>query len=219
MTTGVIALAVPLSTAFAGEFLILAGVFPQGWGWAVIGAVSIVLAAMYVLRLISAVLHEKVGAAVSDAALDLRPGELAIVVPLVAHPARALGLADRDHRPRVRGGREAPVARERARRARPAATNELARRGADQLARAASRPAATTAAYNYELLHASEPTGRSSCPAATASASGSQYHPNQRGRHRASSTAGASRDPQAARRLVRALAVAGAARARPGCCC
>jgi NADH-quinone oxidoreductase subunit M len=84
MTTGVIALAVPLSTAFAGEFLILAGVFQQGWGWAVVGAVSIVLAAMYVLRLISAILHQDVGPAVSDAALDLRPGELSIVVPLVA---------------------------------------------------------------------------------------------------------------------------------------
>ncbi len=83
MITGVIALAVPLSSAFAGEFLILAGVFVQGWVWAVIGVVSIVLAAMYMLRLISAVLHEKIGASVSDAALDLRPGELAVVVPLV----------------------------------------------------------------------------------------------------------------------------------------
>src|SRR5712691_10352982 len=84
MTTGIIALAVPLSSNFAGEFLILAGVFQQGWAWAVIGAVAIVLAAMYMLRLISAVLHQDVGPAVSDAALDLRRGELAIVVPLVA---------------------------------------------------------------------------------------------------------------------------------------
>jgi NADH-quinone oxidoreductase subunit M len=84
LTTGVIALAVPLSTAFAGEFLILAGIFQTGWFYAVIGAGSIVLAAMYVLRLISAVLHEKVGPAVSEAALDLRVGELAVVVPLVA---------------------------------------------------------------------------------------------------------------------------------------
>jgi NADH-quinone oxidoreductase subunit M len=84
MTTGVIALAVPLSTAFAGEFLILAGVFVQGWAWAAIGAGSIVLGAMYMLRLISAVLHDKVGPAVSEGALDLRPGELAVVVPLVA---------------------------------------------------------------------------------------------------------------------------------------
>jgi NADH-quinone oxidoreductase subunit M len=84
MTTGIIALAVPLSSAFAGEFLILAGVFRQGWGWAVVGAVAIVLAAMYVLRMISAVLHRDVGPAVSDAALDLRPAELGVVVPLVA---------------------------------------------------------------------------------------------------------------------------------------
>jgi NADH-quinone oxidoreductase subunit M len=84
MTTGIIALAVPLSSAFAGEFLILAGVFQRGWGWAVVGAVAIVLAAMYMLRLISAVLHREVGPAVSDSALDLRPAELGITVPLVA---------------------------------------------------------------------------------------------------------------------------------------
>ena len=83
MTVGVMALAVPLSSNFAGEFLILAGVFQQGWGWAVVGAVAIVLAAMYMLRLISAVLHEDVGPSVDDAALDLRVGELAVVVPLV----------------------------------------------------------------------------------------------------------------------------------------
>jgi len=84
MTTGIIALAVPFSSAFAGEFLILAGVFQRGWGWAVIGAVAIVLAALYMLRLISAVLHRNVGPAVDDAALDLRPAELGVTVPLVA---------------------------------------------------------------------------------------------------------------------------------------
>ncbi len=84
MTTGIIALAVPLSSAFAGEFLILAGVFRRGWGWAVVGAVAMVLAAMYMLRLISAVLHQDRGPAVTDAALDLRPAELGITVPLVA---------------------------------------------------------------------------------------------------------------------------------------
>jgi hypothetical protein len=39
---------------------------------------------MYMLRLISAVLHAEPGPAVSEAALDLRPAELTIVVPLVA---------------------------------------------------------------------------------------------------------------------------------------
>src|SRR3954465_11119050 len=83
LTTGVIALAVPLSTSFAGEFLILAGVFRQGWAWAVIGAAAIVLAAMYMLRAISAVLHQDVGPAVNAHPTDLRLGELAIVVPLL----------------------------------------------------------------------------------------------------------------------------------------
>ena len=83
ITTGVIALAVPGSTAFAGEFLILNGIFARGWGWAVVGAVAIVLAAMYVLRLISGVLHDDVGSAVPEAALDLRPAEIGVIVPLV----------------------------------------------------------------------------------------------------------------------------------------
>jgi len=108
MTTGVIALAVPLSSAFAGEFLILAGVFRRGWGWAAVGAVASVLAAMYVLRLVSAVLHREVGPAVSDAALDLRPAELGVVVPLVAcllvlsaWPAAVSGHSFRGDRPQA----------------------------------------------------------------------------------------------------------------------
>jgi NADH-quinone oxidoreductase subunit M len=84
MVVGVISLAVPGSASFAGEFLILAGVFQRAWWWSAIGAAAIVLAAMYMLRLISAVLHEARGSTVSDEALDLRPGELALVVPLVA---------------------------------------------------------------------------------------------------------------------------------------
>jgi NADH-quinone oxidoreductase subunit M len=83
MATAVISLAVPGSASFAGEFLILAGAYQRAWWWAVIGGVSIVLAAMYMLRLISAVLHDARGSTVSDSALDLRPGELALVVPLV----------------------------------------------------------------------------------------------------------------------------------------
>jgi NADH-quinone oxidoreductase subunit M len=83
ITTGVIALAVPGSSAFAAEFLVLNGIFEVGWGWAVVGAVAIVLAAMYMLRLISAVLHENVGSAVPAEALDLRPAEIAVIAPLV----------------------------------------------------------------------------------------------------------------------------------------
>jgi NADH:ubiquinone oxidoreductase subunit 4 (subunit M) len=84
MTNGIIGLAVPGSSAFAGEFAILAGVFTRGWGYSVVGAVAIVLAAMYMLRLISAVLHERAGPAVAPEALDLRPAELGAIVPLLA---------------------------------------------------------------------------------------------------------------------------------------
>jgi len=84
MTTGIIALAVPGSVAFAGEFLILAGIYGVGWGWAAVGAAGIVLAAMYMLRLISAVLHTARGRDVREDAPDVRPYELALVVPLVA---------------------------------------------------------------------------------------------------------------------------------------
>ncbi len=84
MVAGMITLAVPGSATFAGEFLIMTGVYGKGWGYAVIVALGIVLAAMYALRLISAVLHERTGSAVRDEALDLRVGELALVLPMVA---------------------------------------------------------------------------------------------------------------------------------------
>jgi NADH-quinone oxidoreductase subunit M len=84
LTVGVISLAVPGSASFAGEFLILAGVFQRAWWWAAIGAGAVVLAAMYMLRAISAVLHEARGSTVGDEALDLRPGELSLIAPLVA---------------------------------------------------------------------------------------------------------------------------------------
>jgi NADH:ubiquinone oxidoreductase subunit 4 (subunit M) len=76
---------VPGSSAFAGEFEILAGVFTRGWGYSVVGAVAIVLAAMYMLRWISALLH--------DAPADPAPGlsrmgdvrwEASYLLPLVA---------------------------------------------------------------------------------------------------------------------------------------
>jgi NADH-quinone oxidoreductase subunit M len=84
MTAGIIMLAVPGSANFAGEFLILAGVFDVGWGYAAVGAAAIVLAAMYTLRIISGILHERSGVGVAADARDLRVPELALVVPLVA---------------------------------------------------------------------------------------------------------------------------------------
>ena len=84
LVVGMLTLAVPGSVNFAGEFTILAGVFFQGWGYAVVGALGMVLAAMYSLRLISGILHRDRGESVREESLDLRLGELALVVPLVA---------------------------------------------------------------------------------------------------------------------------------------
>jgi NADH-quinone oxidoreductase subunit M len=83
LIAGMIALAVPGSATFAGEFLIMAGAYDQGWGYSVVVALGIVLAAMYTLRVISAILHVKPGRAVKEEALDLRAGELALVLPLL----------------------------------------------------------------------------------------------------------------------------------------
>jgi NADH-quinone oxidoreductase subunit M len=84
MVLGMFTLAVPGSANFAGEFAILAGVFAQGWGYAAVGAAAIVLAALYALRLISALLHERRGSAVKEDATDLVGNELVLVVPLIA---------------------------------------------------------------------------------------------------------------------------------------
>jgi NADH-quinone oxidoreductase subunit M len=84
LMAGMFTLAVPGSTNFAGEFAILSGVFTHGWGYAAVGAVAIVLAAMYALRLISALLHERAGSAVRGDVADLGETELYLVVPLVA---------------------------------------------------------------------------------------------------------------------------------------
>ena len=108
MTVGVMALAVPLSSNFAGEFLILAGVFQQGWGWAVVGAVAIVLAAMYMLRLISAVLHR--GRRAGRRRRGARPARRRARGRRAARrdPARPLGLAECDQRPFVRRREQCP---------------------------------------------------------------------------------------------------------------
>jgi NADH-quinone oxidoreductase subunit M len=83
MALGMFTLAVPGSANFAGEFAILAGVFDRGWGYAAVGAFAILLAALYALRLISALLHDRRGA-VGEDATDLVSNELVLIVPLVA---------------------------------------------------------------------------------------------------------------------------------------
>ncbi|MBM3677690.1 MAG: NADH-quinone oxidoreductase subunit M [Actinobacteria bacterium] len=84
MVVGMFTLAVPGSSNFAGEFAILAGAFDRGWGYAAVGALAIVLAALYALRLISALLHRERGSAGRGDGGDLSWSEIGLVAPLVA---------------------------------------------------------------------------------------------------------------------------------------
>ena len=90
MATGVAALAVPGSNLFASEFLVLLGAFRRSWLIGTVASLAIVLAAMYMLRWISAVLHDPVGdATLRPAAADARRypdvrWEAVYLAPLIA---------------------------------------------------------------------------------------------------------------------------------------
>jgi NADH-quinone oxidoreductase subunit M len=86
MIVGIAALAVPGSSVFASEFLILLGAFQQYWWLGAIATVAVVLAAMYMLRWISAVLHDRQGVAVAAE----NPPDL---LPDPAVPSRYDGMA------------------------------------------------------------------------------------------------------------------------------
>ena len=80
---GMAALAVPGSSVFASVFLILLGAFENYWWLGAIITLGIVLAAMYMLRWISAVLHEREGDFVGTLnPPDLRRGALLCILPL-----------------------------------------------------------------------------------------------------------------------------------------
>jgi NADH-quinone oxidoreductase subunit M len=85
MTTGIAALAVPGSALFASEFLVLLGAFQDWWLIGTLASLAIVLSAMYMLRWISALLHDTPAepSAGLSGMRDLR-WEAAYLVPLVA---------------------------------------------------------------------------------------------------------------------------------------
>ena len=84
LIVGMAALAVPGSSVFGSELLILLGAYEYRWWVGVVAAVGIVLAAMYMLRWVSAVLHEREGAEVGLLnPPDLRRGALLCMLPLV----------------------------------------------------------------------------------------------------------------------------------------
>lgn len=68
MIVGMAALAVPGSSVFASELVVLLAAFEEEWWLGAIASLAIVLAAMYMLRFISAVLHDRQSTAVANAA-------------------------------------------------------------------------------------------------------------------------------------------------------
>jgi NADH-quinone oxidoreductase subunit M len=75
-------LAMPGSSNFAGEFLILLGVFESKLAIALIASTGVALAAVYTLRLFIRSMHNRVGERVQSRELAL--GDALVLVPLVA---------------------------------------------------------------------------------------------------------------------------------------
>jgi NADH-quinone oxidoreductase subunit M len=74
-------LAIPGSANFAGEFLILLGLFKTKLALAVIAFTGVVLASVYMLRAFIGAMHNRTGPGVESRELTLRDG--LVLVPLV----------------------------------------------------------------------------------------------------------------------------------------
>ena len=75
-------LAMPGSSNFVGEFLILLGVFKAKLVIAILAFTGVVMASVYALRLFIRAMHNRVGGDVSSREITLRDG--AVLVPLIA---------------------------------------------------------------------------------------------------------------------------------------
>jgi NADH-quinone oxidoreductase subunit M len=82
LVTALATLAMPGSANFAGEFLILLGVFSSKLAVALIASTGVVLASVYALRLYIRSMHNRVGPRVTSFDISLRDG--LVLVPLVA---------------------------------------------------------------------------------------------------------------------------------------
>jgi NADH-quinone oxidoreductase subunit M len=75
-------LAIPGSSNFVGEFLILLGVFKAKLAIAIIAFSGVVMASVYALRLFIRAMHNRVGSSVDSREISIRDG--AVLVPLIA---------------------------------------------------------------------------------------------------------------------------------------
>jgi NADH-quinone oxidoreductase subunit M len=75
-------LAIPGSSNFVGEFLILLGVFKAKLVIAIVAFSGVVLASVYALRLFIRAMHNRIGSSVDSREISIRDG--AVLVPLIA---------------------------------------------------------------------------------------------------------------------------------------
>jgi len=88
-------LAIPGSSNFVGEFLILLGVFKAKLAIAIIAFTGVVMASVYALRLFIRAMHNRVGKSVDSREISVRDGAvlvpvLAVIVFLALYPQFAL---------------------------------------------------------------------------------------------------------------------------------
>ena len=120
-------LAMPGSSNFAGEFLILLGTFNSKLVLCLVAATGVVLAAVYTLRLFIGAMHNRLGPRAESREMSVRDG--LVLVPLVVliiafafDPQVALHKSERDTRASVAAARQALDQRELAERARQEAS-------------------------------------------------------------------------------------------------
>jgi NADH-quinone oxidoreductase subunit M len=120
-------LAMPGSSNFAGEFLILLGTFNSKLVLCLVAATGVVLAAVYTLRLFIGAMHNRLGPRAESREMSLRDG--LVLVPLVVlilafafDPQVALHKSERDTRASVAAARQALDQRELAERTRQEAS-------------------------------------------------------------------------------------------------
>jgi NADH-quinone oxidoreductase subunit M len=93
-------LAIPGSSNFVGEFLILLGVFKAKLAIAAIAFAGVVMASVYALRLFIRAMHNRVGASVESREMTLADGAvlvpiLAVILFLALYPQLALHRSER----------------------------------------------------------------------------------------------------------------------------
>jgi len=110
-------LAMPGSSNFAGEFLILLGVFRDNMVIAIVGSVGVVMASVYMLRMFIRAMHNREGAAVTSRDIRLADGLVLVpavlaIIALSLYPQVALKKGERDINGSITAAQEARQAEE-----------------------------------------------------------------------------------------------------------